>query len=448
MKRITVSAVCLLSVALRCACFAGDTAAIAQRASGSEPSIEFTYVPPFGSSNDLTGRVANVVFADYRVAAHIFVGGAGWWTKPTFEQPLTPIGNDGVWQCDITTGGADPCATMIAAFLVAAGYAPPPANGNQQLPDDLFTNAAAWTTVTRAFPRALHFSGYDWTVKTSCGVPVGPGSNYFSDSASNVWVDAQDRLHLRITQRAGRWECAELVSTRSFGYGTYRFYLDSPVDSLDRNVVLGLFTWSDDPAYAHREIDIECTRWGDAADTNNSQYVVQPYPPLDRRLRFRVPPELNASTHSFTWSTDQVFFVSHAGQYAIPPAPNQEILHWTWSGSDVPLHGDENVRLNLWLSTNAPASGAEVEVVLNRFVFVPLVVPAPTISAVQSLPTGAVQLDVEGDPQLSYTVQASTNLLTWTALTSIVATNGTFEFVDTNVPAFPYRFYRITVPPQ
>ncbi len=104
--------------------------------------------------------------------------------------------------------------------------------------------------------RVLRFSGYEWMVKTS-DVPVGPGDNFFSDSGDNVFVDDEGSLHLRITRRGQRWHCAEVISVQSFGYGRYRFYLGSNLDHLDPNVILGCFTWNDDPEYNHREIDIE-----------------------------------------------------------------------------------------------------------------------------------------------------------------------------------------------
>jgi hypothetical protein len=69
--------------------------------------------------------------------------------------------------------------------------------------------------------QALSFSGYDWWVKSSAG-KVGPGPNYFSDSTNNVWTDSLGQLHLRITNRSNQWQCAELISARTFGYGSYR----------------------------------------------------------------------------------------------------------------------------------------------------------------------------------------------------------------------------------
>ena len=41
---------------------------------------------------------------------------------------------------------------------------------------------------------------------------------------------------MKITHSGGTWQCAEIGSERTFGYGKYIFYLDSPPD-FDPNVV-------------------------------------------------------------------------------------------------------------------------------------------------------------------------------------------------------------------
>ena len=217
--------------------------------------------------------------------------------------------------------------------------------------------------------RTVSFSGYDWIVKSSSG-KVGPGPNYFSSGTGNVWVDTQGRLHLRITRAKGRWYCAEVVSARSFGYGTYRWYLDSPVDNLDPNVVLGLFTWNDDPAYSHREIDIEFARWGDP-NNQNSQYVVQPYTVPANMYRFNLPSGLSQSTHSFAWSSTSITHQSLSGHFAAPPDPSYVLQQHTFT-SGIPQAGGENARMNLWLRNGlAPTNGQAVEVIIRRFEFVP-----------------------------------------------------------------------------
>jgi hypothetical protein len=218
-------------------------------------------------------------------------------------------------------------------------------------------------------PRSLKFSGYDWTVKSNRG-RVGPGPNYFSDSDESVLVDAQGRLHLKITQRDGQWHCAEIVSTRSLGYGTYSFYLDSTVDHLDPQVVLGMFTWNDAPDYNHREIDIEVSRWG-RAENQNAQFVIQPYTRSQNILRFQIPPGLPASLHSFTWEPGKVFCQSMKSPNSLPRDGSSVIQQHTFT-EGVPQAGGENARINLWLlAGRPPADGKETEVIINKFEFVP-----------------------------------------------------------------------------
>jgi hypothetical protein len=212
------------------------------------------------------------------------------------------------------------------------------------------------------YPTQIAWSGRTWQVKSSTS-RVGPGPNYFSASPSNVWVDASGALHLRITQGSGRWYCAEVIGNDSPGYGTYLFEVASPVANLDPNVVLGLFTWSDKAAYAHRELDVEVARWGNAADPTNAQYVVQPSDVAGHLRRFTVPSTAPAM-HGFTWRPGQVAFASSdLGGFDVD---------WSYVGSDVPRSGGENVRLNLWLFGGAaPSDGREVEIVVTRFTFTP-----------------------------------------------------------------------------
>jgi hypothetical protein len=246
----------------------------------------------------------------------------------------------------------------------------------------------------------LNFSGHVWKVKSS-EKRVGPGSNYFSDSKDNVWVDEAGRLHLRITKREGKWHCAEVISEGSFGFGTYRFYVSTPLSKLDPNITLGLFTWSDAPAYAHREIDIEYAKWGKAYDTNNAQFVVQPYQPPGRLLRYRVPDNFEVSTNytfwdktnhalieintatvtnlimnSFLWQTNSVLFKCVEG-HTVAPATNDDVIkEWNFTNRPIPQPGNENARMNLWLCTSrGPLDTNDTEVVISKFEFVPLKFP-------------------------------------------------------------------------
>jgi len=298
----------------------------------STPYIEITNTHAFGSFDNLGGRVSGVSPAAYSVAVFIYVPGAGWYSKPFCMPQLTPIQTNTSWTADITTGGSDQYATKITALLVSTNYNQPCVQGPATLPTNVTAQAVAGATVTRRDTRLrwISFNGYDWWCKTSANL-VGPGPNYFSDSANNVWLDAQGQLHLRITNRSNHWQCAEIVTDRSFGYGNYRFELAFSVNELDPNAVLGMFTWSDDPSYSDREIDIECSRWSDTNDPNNAQFVVQPYNIAGHLIRYATPALLTNSTHLFTWETNQVSFQSQRGSFSPTPSPANLITNWVYT---------------------------------------------------------------------------------------------------------------------
>jgi hypothetical protein len=213
--------------------------------------------------------------------------------------------------------------------------------------------------------KTLSFSGYEWEVKRA-PTPVGPGPNSFGDGPENVRVDADGHLHLRITRLGDRWTCAEIGSAESFGYGTYVFELAPGADRIDRNAILGLFTWETIAEHNNREIDIEISRWTDP-DNDNCQYVIQPYQRPGNIERFDLSLGDRPSTHSFAWTPEAVSFESRLGD-----AKGDLINAWAYTGPDLPAPGKERARLNLWLFDGIPPSdNRDVEVVVTRFGFIP-----------------------------------------------------------------------------
>ena len=214
--------------------------------------------------------------------------------------------------------------------------------------------------------RAVEFSGYSWYVKAKPH-KAGPGPNYFSDRRENVWVDKDGRLHMRITRKDGRWRCAEVVCTQSLGYGKYTFYIDSYVDRLDPSVVLGLFTWDKDSEFAHREIDIEFSRWG-KPEKANAQYVVQNDERPHRKQTFDLRLKSPESVHSFNWTKRLLAYESFRGH----DQKKNLITSWKYDRDGVPRIGNESPRINLWLFRGKPPTNEkEVEVVISRFDFIP-----------------------------------------------------------------------------
>lgn len=113
------------------------------------PIINFTYVPPIGSFDDLKGNILHASPSANAMTVYLRVGGVWWGPKPTFNNPLTFINGAGAWKCDITTGGSDDQADRIVAFLLPLTFPPPAVSGFGGLPPVLYQKALASKEVAR-----------------------------------------------------------------------------------------------------------------------------------------------------------------------------------------------------------------------------------------------------------------------------------------------------------
>ena len=167
--------------------------------------------------------------------------------------------------------------------------------------------------------RTLEFSDRTWRVKGP-GF-YGPGPNDFCDGPQCAWVDGEGRLHMRVHDDFGYWASSEVVLEEPLGYGDYVFTTIGRVDSLDPNIILGLFLWQYAACYApenawwnpYNEIDIEITRWGNP-DNDAGQFVVQPWDGFGNLERFPIVlSDGEVTSHAFRWLPDRLEFRSWRG---------------------------------------------------------------------------------------------------------------------------------------
>lgn len=236
--------------------------------------------------------------------------------------------------------------------------------------------AAAQERVPVRLPAVrVDFSGLRWNVRQTTE-REGPADNLFS--AQNVRIGENGSMELSVSRIDGEWTAAEVLAPRNRkGYGTYRFTVSSSLHDLDRNLVLGLFTYGSQAAYNHREIDIEFSAWG---DWNRlpvlGQYVVQPYDTPGNIKSFPTARLTGPSTHEFTWLEGSIEFASWLGDGPRPPEGDPGLLaRWVMDDpSRIPKPGNEVVHLNLYFAQGAkgPAgAGGRTAVALSQFTFIP-----------------------------------------------------------------------------
>ena len=320
-------------------------------------SIEITHVPaadPGGPEkmDFIEGRVTGAAPGQQIV---LYAHSGVWWVQPFNNQALTKIQSDSTWKNTTHLG------TEYAAMLVGAGYDPPARL--QSLPPvggPVYAVAVSQGKPGQAIvSKTIHFSGYDWNVRSAGSDRGGATRSY---DPNNAWTDAKGFLHLRMEQRKGEWYCAEINLNRSLGYGTYRFVVGD-VSHMAPAAVLGMFTFDENSVEESRnELDVELSHWGDP-DRENTQYVVQPFYVPANVYRFNAPP--GTLTHSFRWEPGRAEFKTvRAGA---GPKVNEKVFT-----TGIPKSISQTVHIDLYdfhYSRNAVHQPAEV--VIEKFEYLP-----------------------------------------------------------------------------
>jgi hypothetical protein len=343
----------LAAAALLCGCHSLDFP--------RKPVVEITRAPaasPGGPEllDRIEGRVSGSKPGEQIV---LYAHAGAWWIQPFANQVFTKIQPDGTWK------NATHLGTEYAALLVESGYQPPakiavlPKEGNGV--EAIVT--AQGKPGAPILQKVIHFSGYDWNVR-SAGSDRGGEPNAYDPG--NAWTDNRGYLHLRMSAQNGKWSCAEINLTRSLGYGTYRFVVQDS-SHLGPSAVLGMYTWDEvSSANFRNELDIELSRWGNPG-SKNAQYVVQPFFVPENVIRFMIPP--GVFTHSFRWEPGRVSFQSTRG--SAPGTSTRPVGEHVFT-SGVPAAGSETVHIVLYDFHHSRRSEQQpAEVVLEKFEYLP-----------------------------------------------------------------------------
>jgi hypothetical protein len=282
-----------------------------------------------------------------------------WWVQPFLNRPFTTIQSDGTWKSSTHLG------TDYAALLVDPGYQPPPKPAALPAEGNGVAAVLAEKGVPGASPalKSIHFSGYDWIVRSAPSERGGEMNNY---DPANAWTDDKGYLHLRMGERNGRWSCVEVNLTRSLGYGTYKFVVQDSAHMSDSGV-LGMFTLDEQRGEDNRfELSIELSQWGKPGD-KNAQYVVQPYYIPQNIVRFAVPP--GEFSHILRWEPGIASFRTVHGSIA-GPASKAISEHVFTSG--IPAAAAETVHIDLYdFYHSKSTSQRPAEVVIEKFEYLP-----------------------------------------------------------------------------
>jgi MYXO-CTERM domain-containing protein len=216
----------------------------------------------------------------------------------------------------------------------------------------------------------LTWKGHTWQVTSGGMAGVCQGD------PNNVTVDSNGYLHFKISNTGGTWTASEMFTTDKLGFGTYQWQVDGPVDSYDKNIVLGLFPYG--PAAnigvdGTNEIDIEYSRWGQANGPNADWTDYPNSGTTQGELSFNFTLSSTLSTSRFIWTDASIqdFLID-----GLQPVNSTTGLIKTWTYA--PQNASTNVPqsamplgMNLWCFSAPPSNGQPMEIVIRDFQFVP-----------------------------------------------------------------------------
>jgi hypothetical protein len=329
----------------------------------SEPSIEFTHIPPAAQGgrervDTISGRVRN---ARPKQQIVIYAHSGPWWVQPWPDHPFIPIKADSTWSTETHLG------FEYAALLVEPDHYPlpeldvAPTQGGSVA---LVTIVKGVGTPQLAPTGSLKFSGYDWGVRMIESDKGGTDNLY---DPENAWTDASGALHMQIKKKSGRWSCAEIFLNRSLGYGTYSVTVRD-TSHLEPAATFSMFTFEDPASEQHfREMDVEVSGWGNAANKNNARYIIQPFYIPGNLFVFAAPS--GTLTYVLGWEPGHATFKTFRGSSAGARAQLVSEHEFT---SGIPEPGKAIPRLIFYVvgSDKNPMQKPS-EVVVEKFEYLP-----------------------------------------------------------------------------
>lgn len=160
---------------------------------------------------------------------------------------------------------------------------------------------AAISACNLASSATITWKGHVWDVTGA--EPIGaPSSGQINGNASNVMVDSNGYLHVKITQSGSTFTGAQLFTQDNLGFGTYQFQIEGDITNMEKGVVLGLFPYGPTAGIGvdgENEIDIEFSKWNDVASGNNADFTY--YPPTGH------------GDANYTASFEHNFFINFGG---------------------------------------------------------------------------------------------------------------------------------------
>jgi len=326
------------------------------------PTIQFTQIPKhvsIGGPADL-GHIKGSVTNNKpgtKIMIYSLTEGT-WWVQPFRSRGFTEIASDGRWSNFTHLGERYAVLLVNGNYQNSARLPKLPAAGGDVLA--IATTPGDFNSPPD--PKPIHFSGYDWKVRSGGGDTGGAICDY---KASNVWVDDKGYLHLLMGEEEDQWQCAGLMMNHSLGYGTYRFVVADSAH-FPPSATFDMFMRPDHEDPDERSGFSIALGQGGKERSPNGDFIVQPYYVPGNSVRFNAP--AGVMSYVLRWEPGSAAFKGFSGVSATPRGTVMDQVF----RSGIPIPAEETVHFNFY-DFHHSQSGLRhpVEIVVQKFEYLP-----------------------------------------------------------------------------
>lgn len=246
-----------------------------------------------------------------------------------------------------------------------------------------FLTLAALGTCSLATAATINWKGQVWEVTGA--EPIGaPSNGQINGNTSNVSVDSNGYLHVKITQSGGTFTGAQLFTQNNLGFGTYQFQIEADLANLEKGVVLGLFPYGPTAGIGvdgENEIDIEFSKWNDPGSGNNADFTYYPqtghgdsnYTPSFEHNFFVNFGGATQTTSRIEWTPTSINSTIMTGFQPVGTTANVISPNDYYAPSNPSIKIPQQalpLGINLWTYGSKPTKA--LDIVIRDFTFVPM----------------------------------------------------------------------------
>ncbi|MCO5251610.1 MAG: hypothetical protein M9949_09345 [Candidatus Kapabacteria bacterium] len=230
-------------------------------------------------------------------------------------------------------------------------------------------------------PDGISFSGYNWQIKSTDNIA---DSRYFClTDKSNVRIDDEGHLVLKLTSMDAIWHGAELITQEKFGFGTFKIQIETDFTDFDRNVsfMASAINVTEDIFEGMTQAGLRYSFYGEENNPNPLSYILYA---TDKKYAEeynsgnQYSQSKSVTTHEIKVLPDELVFESYSGTTKDEQLAKYSTKTSDGTGNDfLDISFSKTFPSNKFIFTvclgefNEPEKGKDVEIKILKFEFIP-----------------------------------------------------------------------------